>query len=634
MNTALDLLSLLLEQARAGEPKGPICDQLWESLPDLSKLPAAKTAQFFAALRRLHGYAGEVDRLEREIRQARKAPHLRVVTEEDEEDASFELPSGLPEGWCTPEGWLLTTGGVQRKVKDPEAGIVLRPVTLAPIWIAERWQDIDTGEHAVTLRWPGGQQTVARGFAMSAKDLPTLATRGAPVSSRSARDVVAWLEDSESSNAEVVPLLSCVGRVGWLEGGALQLGDGPSLLRADDGAEQAAKALAPKGTWDGWLKVAKEVNQHVVPAYMLACSAASIMLPFTGAAPFVLDLHGHTSQGKTTASRWAASLWADPTDRGAYILPWSASLAAIEARASFLRNLPVFLDDSKKVEARNRPILSTVVYQWGSGQGKARGKIDGARKVATWQSVLFSTGEASLTRLAGEHAGMHLRVLPISESPFPSNALAVAEVDNLEHWGHAGRHIEAWVLAKQSRLAEMWTEIRDQALSYLGDEPAARRVAGYLATVGLGAKCLRDIGVPMPEPEALRAPALAAARRALRGSDTASEAFERIESWLASQKGRLINPSDTERPAPPNGWLGRIQTSHVAVIPSALDDELRRMGFDPEEIIPLWVKRGKLIGDERRTTRAVRLCGNVVRMYCIKVWEAVEEDPDTGVPLD
>ena len=630
MNTASDLLTLLLEQARAGEAKGPICDQLWGALSDVSKLPAAKTAPFFAALRRLHGYAGEVDRLEREIRQTRKAPHLRIVTEEDK--MPLELPTGLPDGWVTPDGWVLSIGGVQRKVKDPEAGVVLRSVTLAPIWIAERWQDIDTGEHAVTLRWPGGQQTVARGFAMSARDLPTLATRGAPVSSRSARDVVAWLEDSEASNAEVVPLQSCIGRVGWLEDGALQLGDGPALLRADDGAEQAARALAAKGTWEGWKKVAQVVNAHVIPAYMLACSAASVMLPYTGAAPFVLDLHGHTSQGKTTASRWAASLWADPTDRGAYILPWSASLAAIEARASFLRNLPVFLDDSKKVEARNRPILSTVVYQWGSGQGKARGKIDGARKVATWQSVLFSTGEASLTRLAGEHAGMHLRVLPISESPFPPNALAVAEVDNLEHWGHGGRLVEAWVQKHKARLPELWTEIRDRAVEHLGDEPAARRVAGYLATVTLGANCLREIGVPMPSVEELRAPALAAARRALRGSDTAGEAFERVEAWLASQKGRLFDPVASERVSPPGGWIGRIHSDYVAVVPSVLDEELRRMGFDPEEIIPLWIKRGKIVGDEKRTTRSIRLCGDVVRMYCIRVWQSQEEDEIEAIP--
>lgn len=630
MNAAFDLLTSLLEQARAGEAKGTICDQLWSELPDISKLPAAKTAQFFASLRRLHGYAGEVDRLERELRQARKAPHLRIVTEE--EDAPLELPSGLPEGWITPEGWVLSTEGIQRKVKDPELGMVLRPATLAPLWIAERWQDLDTGEHAVTLRWPGGQQTVPRGFAMSARDLPTLATRGAPVSSRSARDVVAWLEDSEASNTEVVPLQSCVGRVGWLEDGSLQLGEGPALLRAEDGAEQSARALAPKGTWEEWLAVAKEVNQHVIPAYMLACSAASVMLPYTGAAPFVLDLHGHTSQGKTTASRWAASLWADPTDRGAYLLPWSASLAAIEARASFLRNLPVFLDDSKKVEARNRPILATVVYQWGSGQGKARGKIDGARKVATWQSVLFSTGEASLTRLAGEHAGMHLRVLPISESPFPPNAAAVGQIDTLEHWGHGGRRIEGWVQRHRERLPVLWAALRDQVLLHLGAEPAARRVAGYLATVGLGAQCLRELGVPMPTTEALRAPALAAANRALRGSDTASEAFDRVEAWLASQKARLFNPQETERQAPIGGWLGRLHPDYVAVVPPALDEELRRMGFDPEEILPLWIKRGLVVGDEKRSTRAVRLCGNVVRMYCIKVWSTREEDTEYEAP--
>jgi hypothetical protein len=497
----------------------------------------------------------------------------------------------LPVGWIDPAGFLLTRGGVFRLVdRGDEVMEVL--VCRQPIWIAERWQDVDHDEQQVRIQWPGGSAVVGRAVAMASRELVQLAGRGAPVSSANAAGVVEWLEASENRNREVIPVRSSIGRVGWTmaEGSpALQGVEGPHLLRAEEGHEQTANALKVRGRLQDWKRAAAEVHKNAVPALLLAAAVGSLTLEHTGAFPFVIDLHGHTSRGKTTALRWAASAWADPTDAGAFILPWSATNAAIEARAGFLRDLPLCLDDTKKVQPKERERLASVVYQWGSGQGKARGRPDGARRLTTWRSVLISTGEAPLARLAGEHAGLRMRVLSISDQPFAGVA-GVNAVEGLTAWGHIGPEAAKLVAMRHRVLRKQWQEKQQECHTSIGGSPSGSRLAGYMATVLLGVQLLIDLGVPMPADE-ITSILKRSARVALDGADVVGEARDKFVAWLAANADKLTRPNEN-RQAPAGGWIGAYDTdATVVLVPSVVDGELRRLGYDPEEILPQWAIR-------------------------------------------
>lgn len=613
----------------------------------------------------VRGAAGVVKEVEKALKRARSVGGARggsVVVEEMAADAARAAgmpwgtgrPAAMPEGWEDPQGWRCDAGGVWRERPSRQDGAppeVVR-VTHRPIWIARRWVDVDSGAAVVEVVWAQdgggyGREVVGREVVASARDLVALAGRGAPVSSRSARDVVAWLEASEAVNAGAVALASSISRLGWTEGAdgarALQLAGGaPHLLRAEGGHEQTARAVAPAGTWEEWLQAAAVVHRHPVPAILLAASVASVLLEGASAAPFVVDLHGRSSRGKTTALRWAASAWADPTDAGAYILPWSATLAAIEGRAGFLKHLPLLLDDTKKVPAKDRDILAKVVYQWGSGQGKARGAVGGVQRVATWRSVLISTGEAALADIAGHHAGLRLRVLGIDAQPIPDGDAAVQAVEGLQAWGHLGARVGAMAAGRWEEMSQRWVTLRDAAVGRLeaaqgalpGTLPAAARVGGYVASIGLGLEALRALGVPLPDRAALWAVLQRAAVSALASSDTASTAWADVGAWLASHGDRLSDaPGQIGTPPTPHaGWLGRWVDGDVALVPAALSEQLRRLGHDPEEILARWSQEGRIKrGADGRPSRPIRWQGSVVRLVHLV---GVMSTPDDSVTVE
>lgn len=640
----------------AGRPMGETRAALIGLVAGLASADAAEVARVVGDLRYCgaRGAVAVAKEVEAAVKAARGRaavvkvdPAVAGMLEAALEDGApwGDAPKALPEGWRDPAGWRLLSTGVwrERKGSGSEEATWAR-VTHRPIWISARWADVDAGDVAVEVSWQTDsgavvREVVSRSVVVSARDVVALAGRGAPVSSRSARDVVAWLEVSEDRARDVVPLLSSLSRLGWTTAGEsqsrlMQLARGPHMLRSEGGHAQTARALVPAGTWEEWLSAAKVVQRHPVMAVMLAASVASALLEPAGAAPFVVDLHGQSSRGKTTALRWAASAWADPSDGGAYLLPWSATLAAIEGRAGFLTHLPLLLDDTKKIPAKDRDILAKVVYQWGSGQGKARGAVGGVREVETWRSVLLSTGEASLTQLAGEHVGLRLRVLSISAQPIPDGDVeAVMAVEALDAWGHLGPRVAEWAAARWEALPSRWRTLREAAQGRLAAGPSAGRVAGYLASVGLGLEALAALGVPLPDRAAMWAVLQSAATTALTSSDTAGAAWGHLGAWLASVSERLTDaPGQIGSPAQPAaGWIGRYTEDGVALVPTVLSAEIRRWGYDPEEIIPQWRTQGRISSRGDKTTTPTWWQGKSVRLVrLLNVFpDATEDEPQT-----
>lgn len=630
-------LTAILAAIRGGDgDRAALMDRLYDLAPYLTG--EARETTLIAKISGCKGWSGIVARMPRPAKPAR--PALRVVGE----DEGRVAPDGLPEGWSDPGGWICARDGVWQIRETMDGGRAPVRVTQRPLWISRRWADVDTEAWTVEIRWPEGSAIVPREQAVSSREIVTLGGRGAPISSNSARGAVAWLEASEEQNRDAVPVLTSISRVGWTmaEGArAIQLHDGPHLLRAEDGHGQTARAMATSGDWRGWCETAAEVNRSPVAALMLAASVASVMLEASDAPPFVMDLHGLSSRGKTTALRWAASAWANPTDGAAYILPWSATVAAIEGRAGFLRHLPLMLDDTKKVSPADRPKIGAVVYGWGSGQGKARAHTSGVREVATWRSVLISTGEAPLVRLAGEHGGLRLRVLPIEDTPFPDNAPAVGLIETLADWGHAGPKVAAWTVQHWDSLRARWDRHREQAMAKIDGGPAATRVAQYIASVWLAVEALVAVGVPMPALAEMKDILLRAGRTAVLSSDLAAEAWDRVGGWLVSKqaqvKGAIYRPEPVIPPG--GGWIGRVVAEgDVAVFTSALEEEMRRQGYDPEELVPQWSKRGLMRLQGGSPKVPTRFDGVNTRMYRLNLpdWKEATEPtrPEPPPPDD
>ena len=500
--------------------------------------------------------------------------------------------AGLPQGWVTPDGWVLGPHGVW---EITGSGRRERTVLIAPrpIWIAGRLRDVDTGRIFLRLAWPGGSATMEREAALSHRELLRLAGDNAPLSSESTKGVVRWLLAADEANQALLPLEQTVGRIGWVRlpdaAPVWQGPDGPLTLRADRGEAQQVAAMRPRGTWEDWCDLAARVHAASPVALMiLAASVGSALMARIGplAAPFIVDMSGGSGKGKTVALRWGASAWANPADEAVWIKPWSSSSPAIESFAWFLQHVPVMLDDTRKLNLRRRQELGGSVYQWASGQGAGKGHPDGAREVRTWRSIFFSSGETPLPSIFGQDVGLRMRMVRIEDDPFKDGDPLVTEIEGIETWGHVGPRAAAWAAAQgDSTLRASWLDVRawlTDRLTGASTEAWRQRVSGYGATIWMGMLALHGCNVAVRPPDEVAALLLRWLRAGIESADVPGMAWDRLCGWLASQGDRILAHSGPEsRPAPAGGWLGRTGTvkldsgsvEAVYVLPSAIDTE-------------------------------------------------------------
>jgi hypothetical protein len=213
---------------------------------------------------------------------------------------------------------------------------------------------------------------------------------------------------------------------------------------------------------------------------------------------------------------------------------------------------------------------------------------------------------------------MRLRVLSVQEEPIPQQHKAVGIIENLDSWGHLTERIERYILSATPQIKKLYADKRKEMEKKLNAGSSGARLSMFTASVECAVDVLQRISVPFPCKDKVVELLETACRTAVASSDTTTEAWHRTEAWLASNAGRISEQAGAKDDAPPaQGWIGRaILGGDVAVSPTILDFELRRMGYDPEEILPLWAKRGWLVLDDKgEHTKVVRWLGKSARLY-------------------
>lgn len=165
-----------------------------------------------------------------------------------------------------------------------------------------------------------------------------------------------------------------------------------------------------------------------------------------------------------------------------------------------------------------------------------------------------------------------------------------------------------------------WAEERARLAVALGGGARGLRLAGMGATVMLAVDLLTDIGVPMPA-GAVEAAVVDGLLSTRQGADLALESWTRICGWLAAAGDRISDrPGEEGRSAPAAGWIGRVIGDHVAVLPAVVEGELRRLGYEPGEVIGQWEARGWLLpGSAGKRARVIRWRGVLARLWVLDV---------------
>lgn len=649
------------------QERSAVATALSSAVSDLAWLSVLAPQEWSHACTSLHacgGFGEHLTMLRRAVKDASRAA-VEATRQEHRsrpsgpvkgvEDSLGALAADMPEGLVVPRPYSITPDGTFLARERPDGELVLQRIAQRPIVIVKLGSDLDDDTHSVVVRWltPQGWRSrpVSRKTIAVSRLLAEESENGLPVTSENAKLLVGYFDAFLGENERRLPRTTTTRSMGWKPGGflcgAVLVGpDGPvdaagvELSRLDAGLAQAIRPYHQAGTWEGWTAAVRSVA-HLprVMLSLLASMAPPLLRHIPGATNGILDWAGESSGGKTSVLRVGASVWGRPDDDGAGIIhPWEASATYVERLAALSSDLPVFLDDTKRVVRKED--IGKMLYMVAQGQGRGRGNLKSIDVTATWRTFLLSTGEAPATSYAPE-GGAAARCLTVWGEPFdaPSQSVearaALAEsvkVELLANYGHLGPRLVAW-LQQPGRVETVrgWYRSALQQAAAAATNNVARRISAHVALLSVCADIAAELGVPGPsEPiwPVLQESVAAAAVDA----DKATEALVLLHGYAVSMAqsfyGRHVvytrwdgQDKIRETRVPNGGWLGCWKSQewdYIGFQKGVLETFLTDRGYDAKAIIRTWRGRGWLKTNPGTYTASLPMpSGQRPNGYCI-----------------
>lgn len=535
-----------------------------------------------------------------------------------------------------PSSYILTEAGAILKQAVKNAGteneeIKLIDVARRPIFIST-YLLTDDGDVNVVLTWrklnTWHQDAISREDIASARRLPKLASKGAPVTSTRARALVDFLEAYEEENAAHISTSRLVTRMGWhpegfVVGRHIVTEDGyreqdlSTVLLETEGIDTAViDAYHTRGTFAGWCRAVAPMVRYDYVMTMLCASLGSVLLEHTSTPGFAVDLSWHTSTGKSTAIDVCASAFGRPGNQGLR-MDWQATASYMERMAAIMCDLPYFADDTKT--ARDTGQISQVLYSFVS-RGKGRATVTGLQKTVQKQSVLVSTGEMPAVKFSKDD-GAAARTVTLQGLTFGAESRETARtVDEVahgiqHHYGHAVIKLVQWIMRMPThKLAELSLDYR-QTFGDLAATGKGRRKAHSFAVMAIVREWLETEGIVWPI-ERLVGVFQDCHREDLPKS---TEAYNMLHRWCFANLHKFQPHGSAGRnvDAPHSGWAGvvkaaadqRVQAVYVRA--ETAEEVLSRHGLWESNLPQIWIDQGHV------TSARVRLSGERMRLLSL-----------------
>lgn len=647
------LLTLGAPQTTRAE-RQMVARSLTGAVDDLAWLEVLHPSEWSSACAAMHAcgqFAEALTHLRRAVKDARVGPAAELRAElrrtaarpGDTRASVLDVVLGdlsgtadLPEGLVIPRPWVVNSDGtfISKETKDGETQFTR--IAQRPIFLVGTGADLEDETQSVVVRWHTGSgwrsRPLSRKVISVARLLAEESEHGLPVSSENARHLVAYFEAFLGENEDRLPRRVTTKSLGWKKDGfmwgATLLGpEGPvenanvELSRLDAGLAQAVQGYRAAGTWEGWCDAIRGVA-HLprVMLSLLAAMAPPLLYHLPAVTNGIIDWAGETTGGKTSTLRVGASVWGYPEDRNnGLIRPWEASAVFVERLAALCNDLPVFLDDTKRV--RKKEDIGKILYMVAQGQGRGRGTLTGLDVTATWRTFLQSTGEAPATSYAPE-GGAAARCLTVWGNPFDSADTAESTASQLRtHYGHLGPRLVVWL--QQPGAVDRLRAMYDAAARTAADAATGnveRRVSSTVALLSVCAEIAAELGVPGPSVDIL--PVLTeSVLSASRDADKATDALAAVHGWAVANAtsfyGRHVvyerwdgQEKVRETRIPHGGWLGMWKAGEwgtLGFMRDPLQTFLTSHGYDANAILRTWRGRGWL-----RCNKSDSLTGTMV----------------------
>ncbi|MBM9447080.1 DUF927 domain-containing protein [Staphylococcus ureilyticus] len=329
----------------------------------------------------------------------------------------------IPEPYLIKGKWLYLEKE-KKNTKGEVIDIVHIYLTSTPPYITERYKNVETGEFYYELEFEDAKRkyklpVLARDITQG-KYLVELASKGLEVTQNEAGNLVQYLSFYRRFNK--IPDYDVATRLGNINGHFIspyaedQQDNQYKIFNADKGYQALIDAFETKGNIDDYIKgVFNPIKDNPMVMMMFYSSLGSVLLKDFDVDPFVSEISGRTSSGKTFTLKICASIWGNRK----LVTEWNATNVSVERMASFLNSFPLIKDDTRKADNPFR--IPNIVYQFSGGQSKGRGNSDRSIDyLEPWNNIMLSSGEVAIPDIAPDKAGVAGRVITLQDDPFPN----------------------------------------------------------------------------------------------------------------------------------------------------------------------------------------------------------------------
>lgn len=482
------------------------------------------------------------------------------------------------------------------KFNENSATPICHKAAGAPVVISERLFNVDTGTEKleITFRYLSGWRRALfpRSTIFDSRKILQLADYGVPISSDSAKYAVKWFDALIEVNQEQIPIKKAVSKLGWRGDREFVLPNFDNRYRIDiddDGSQRTVSGFTTAGDYSEWLTRMQYLRQSPKARFILAASFAAPLLRILGHRNFIIHNWGNSQDGKT-ATLWAAmSAWGNP-DR--LLGTFDTTATAMERKAALHSDLPLAINEREVLNRFKKDDINPLLYVLGEGRGRSRGTKTGLQDMATWRTVVLSTGEGTLST-SGSIEGVMTRVLEICDGPLAHDREFARSLYYFlpRNHGHAGPEFLKQLLAADYGV--IFTTYREFQAAFRASYPD--RVDSHIDAVACVATAdyLASSWVFGESWEQAKVEAAGIAGHILSGLITRTEAseseraWELFIDWLSANEDRFAAHVAGER-------FGYRVLNDLFVIRKNLNEFLAKNFSSSAKIVSEWGKAGKI----------------------------------------
>lgn len=541
---------------------------------------------------------------------------VKVITLEKEE---ITEQSNIPQEYKVEGNWLYR---IVKSKKDDEQDKKFLITATVPTVVCE-YRDIENGDYSFNVTFMKNNKLIT--LTLTSEDISQkahiikLAKKGIDVYESNAVELIKYINAYKRSNS--IPIVPVAMRLGHVANKFISpyKSDREStdvlLVTIDAGYKSLLAGFKQKGTLKAYAEnVFSKVKELPMVMSMIYGSLGSVLLHDFGLEPFVIDLSGRTSSGKSFTLKVATSVWGNDK----LITEWNSTKNSVETQATFLNSFPLVKDDTRKA---GKKMVVDSVYNFSGGKSKTRSNTSRTvDEIKTWKNIMLSTGETSIPDIAEEKAGVSGRTLTLQQAPYPNgfDFRTLAEAIDSNHGVLGKSFIEQYNKRKQDYMKQF----KDAEIYFIkkaNDNEVMIRMARPFALLRTVGEILSDINGFEHDPYLIIGQTYEAMINENKNIDKPKQMLEDLLTKLVSSDYEILKVTNYHLPkerADNNKKIIAYQHLDYLAVDKGFVEEF--LGVERNSITKQWKERDFLIFEGRGTTKKVSTYEKRRPMFCFR----------------